>query len=129
MGALRRFAIGAALLIAAPATAQSAPDPVDRWRPIIAEASRTFGVPEAWIVAVMRAESGGHTMLDGRPITRRAGARGLMQLMPASYADLRRRPDPGTNPHEPSDHIRARTLYLPQLYTGVGNPGLFARPR
>src|SRR3546814_6906282 len=79
-------------------------------RRIIADASRTFGVPEAWIVAVMRAESGGHTMLDGRPITSRAGAMGLMQLMPASYADMRRRLDLGPNPHDPRDNIRAGTL-------------------
>src|SRR3546814_3188173 len=111
MGALRRFAIGAALLIAAPATAQSAPDPVDRWRPIIAEASRTFGVPEAWIVAVMRAESGGHTMLDGRPITSRAGAMGLrseehtselQSLMRISYAVfcLQKKKKPATHTSE-----------------------------
>ncbi|MBB5708446.1 hypothetical protein FHR21_003831 [Sphingopyxis panaciterrulae] len=35
----------------------------------------------------MRVESGGRTMLDGRPITSRAGAIGLMQLMPGTWAD------------------------------------------
>src|SRR3546814_12501033 len=126
MGALRRFAIGAALLIAAPATAQSAPDPVDRWRPIIAEASRTFGVPEAWIVAVMRAESGGHTMLDGRPITSRAGAMGLMQLIPASSADMPRRPHPRPNPHVPRDTYPHVTFHLRLMYARFVYPGIFS---
>src|SRR3546814_18303809 len=85
-------------------------------RRIIADASRTFGVPEAWIVAVMRAESGGHTMLDGRPITSRAGAMGLMQLMPASYADMRRPLDPGPNPHDPRDNLRAGTFHPRLMY-------------
>src|SRR3546814_10645940 len=57
---------------------------LDRWRDFIAEASRRFGVPEAWIRAVMKAESGGRTVLDGRPITSRAGAMGPMQVMPRS---------------------------------------------
>jgi len=46
-----------------------------RWQGLIAEASRRFGVPEAWIRAVMQAESGGRTTLD-------AGAIGLMQVIP-----------------------------------------------
>src|SRR3546814_5147096 len=74
----------------------------------------------------MRAESGGHTMLDGRPITSRAGAMGLMQLMPASYADMRRRLDLGPNPHDPRDNIRAGTFYLRLMYERFGYPGLFA---
>jgi soluble lytic murein transglycosylase-like protein len=42
-------------------------------------------VPELWIERVMRAESRGLTTLAGRPITSRAGAMGLMQIMPATW--------------------------------------------
>src|SRR3546814_7247579 len=74
----------------------------------------------------MRAESGGHTMLDGRPITSRVGAMELMQLMPASYAAMPRRLDLGPNPHDPRDNIRAGTSYLRLMYERIGYPGLFA---
>src|SRR3546814_7365352 len=53
----------------------AAQDPLDRWQPFIAEAADRFDIPAAWIRAVMQAESGGRTTLDGRPITSRAGAR------------------------------------------------------
>ena len=32
---------------------------LDRWAPFISEASRKFGLPESWIRAVVRRESGG----------------------------------------------------------------------
>lgn len=64
---------------------------ISRWDPFIAEASSRFGVPEPWIRAVMAAESAGETILDGRPITSAAGAMGLMQVMPESYAEMRLR--------------------------------------
>ncbi|HTM96743.1 MAG TPA: lytic transglycosylase domain-containing protein, partial [Croceibacterium sp.] len=62
------------LLWAAPAVA----DPLAPWDSHIAEASMRFGVPKAWIRQVMRAESGGHARVAGRPIVSRAGAMGLM---------------------------------------------------
>lgn len=75
MGPLSRLAAGLALFVAVPAAASPA---VDRWQPYIAEASLRFGIPERWIVRVMGAESGGRTVLNGRPITSHAGAMGLM---------------------------------------------------
>src|SRR3546814_2123090 len=66
-----------------------AEDRLDRWQPFIAEAADRFDIPEAWIRAVMQAESGGRTTLDGRPITSRAGAMGLMQVMPNTYEAMR----------------------------------------
>ena len=50
----------------------------------IAEASQRFGIPEHWIRAVLRAESAG----DVRAISS-AGAMGLMQVMPDTWAGLR----------------------------------------
>ncbi len=121
MGTLRCLLAVAAFATATPAHA----DPIDRWRPLIAEAAARFGVPENWIERVMRAESGGLTMLAGRPITSRAGAMGLMQLMPATWAEMRGRLGLGTNPHDPRDNILAGTLYLRLMYDRFGYPGLF----
>ncbi|MEV5023073.1 lytic transglycosylase domain-containing protein [Sphingobium sp. LMA1-1-1.1] len=126
VAALRRLALGFALLFAAPASANSQEiDPVARWHAEIADASVRFGVPVAWIERVMRAESGGMTMLDGRPITSRAGAIGLMQLMPATWAAMRATYGLGGNPHDPHDNILAGTAYLRAMYDRFGYPGLF----
>lgn len=121
MATLKPLALAVALLVATPAAA----DPVDRWRAEIAEASARFAVPVAWIERVMRAESGGHTMLGGRPITSRAGAMGLMQLMPATWMAMRAAHGLGRNPHDPHDNILAGTAYLRAMYDRFGYPGLF----
>lgn len=121
MGALRVAVAALALVAAAPAYAQS----VERWRPYIEEASARFGVPAGWIERVMRAESGGRTMLNGRPIRSHAGALGLMQLMPGTWAAMRARLGLGHNPHHPRDNILAGTLYLRLMYDRFGYPGLF----
>lgn len=99
---------------------------VERWRPIIAEASQRFGIPQSWIVAVMQVESRGRTHLAGRPITSRAGAMGLMQLMPGTWEAMRRQHGLGPNPHDPRDNIMAGTAYLRAMYDRFGYPGLFA---
>src|SRR5690606_37973063 len=123
VAALRLAALALALgMTGAHAVADAAPAVPDavvvmspavaRWTPLIREASRRFGVPEAWIAAVMRAESGGRTHLDGRPIVSRAGAMGLMQVMPGTYAAMRRRYGLGSDPHDPRDNIMAGTAYL-----------------
>ena len=116
----------ALLATAAPAAAQATVDPVARWRPYSVEASQRFGVPIAWIERVMQAESGGRTLLNGHPITSRAGAMGLMQLMPGTWADMRVRLDLGNDPYDPHDNILAGTAYLRLLYQRFGYPGLFA---
>ena len=59
--------------------------PSDRWGPYIREASGRFGVEEVLIREVMRQESGGKD-----DAVSRAGAIGLMQLMPDTYDELRR---------------------------------------
>src|SRR5678815_1732774 len=87
----------------------------------------SFGVPKAWIRAVMASESGGHTLsARGRPIRSRAGAMGLMQLMPDTYADLRRQYGLGTDPYDPHDNVIAGAAYLKWLKERYGYPGLFA---
>jgi soluble lytic murein transglycosylase-like protein len=122
MARLKLLVLAAALAAATPAAA----DPLDRWSDYIAEASARFGIPEAWIRRVMRAESGGRTTLAGRPIVSRAGAQGLMQVMPETWRDLRAAHGLGADPHDPHDNILAGTAYLRAMYDRFGYPGLFA---
>ena len=121
-GALRSLAIAAVIFISSPAAAQ----PLERWSGHIAEASDRFGVPKEWIRRVMRAESGGRTTLNGSPITSRAGAMGLMQLMPRTWAEMRDLHGLGPDPHDPRDNILAGTAYLRAMHDRFGYPGLFA---
>lgn len=138
MAALSRVVssvLAASMALAMPAVAQTADAPkisfhaapaVERWRAYIAEASRRFGIPQGWIAAVMQAESAGLTHLQGRPITSRAGAMGLMQLMPGTWAAMRRQHGLGGDPYDPHDNILAGTAYLRAMYDRFGYPGLFA---
>ncbi len=99
---------------------------VDRWQPHIAEASRKYDVPEIWIRAVMRAESAGCTSKEGHPIRSSAGAMGLMQLMPTTWAELRRQHGLGEDPDDPRNNVLAGTAYLRELADRFGAPGAFA---
>jgi hypothetical protein len=88
----------------------------------VAEASQRFGIPEAWIIAVKRAESAG----DVRAISS-AGAMGLMQVMPDTWAELRVRHRLGRNPYDPRDNILAGTAYLREMYDRYGTvPAMLA---
>jgi soluble lytic murein transglycosylase-like protein len=121
-GALRYLAVVLASAFAAPTAAQS----VDRWNSNVEEASARFGIPADWISRVIQAESNGRTMLDGRPIVSRAGAMGLMQLMPETWRDMRALLGLGGDPYDPRDNILAGTAYLRAMYDRFGYPGLFA---
>ena len=100
---------------------------LDRWTPVITEASARFNVPATWIRAVVQMESGGRTMLgENRPIVSRAGAMGLMQLMPGTYKLMRVQFRLGANPFNPRDNIYAGAAYLHQLYQHYGYPAMFA---
>jgi hypothetical protein len=112
----------AAVLYAEPARAGEVPP----WRAHVAEAAARFAIPEAWILRVIDAESGGRTHLHGRPITSPAGAMGLMQIMPGTWTELRRQHRLGPDPHDPRDNILAGTAYLRRMYERFGYPGLFA---
>ncbi len=92
---------------------------------MIEEASTRFGIPTHWIESVMRAESRGQTELNGHPIRSRAGAMGLMQLMPMTWSDMRARLALGANPDDPRDNILAGTFFLRLMYERFGYPGLF----
>ena len=100
---------------------------MQRWDPEIAQAAKRFDVPVSWIRAVMQVESGGRTMLnETTPTTSRAGAGGLMQLMPATYEDIRRTYGLGLDRFDPHDNILAGAAYLAWLREKYGYPALFA---
>lgn len=109
---------GATLAQIAPLERPASADP---YAAHIAEASRRFGVPVAWIRAVMRAESAG----DLRAISS-AGAMGLMQIMPDTWADLRVRHRLGSDPYDTRDNILAGAAYLREMYDRYGSPGFLA---
>jgi len=87
----------------------------------VAEASRRFGIPAEWILAVMRVESAGNAHAVSR-----AGAIGLMQIMPATYAELRRDLGLGADPFAVRDNVLAGTAYLRRMYDRYGSPGFLA---
>jgi Transglycosylase SLT domain len=94
---------------------------VDRWATEISAAGHRFAVPAPWIRAVMRAESGGVPS-----VTSPAGAMGLMQIMPATWAGLCRRYGLGADPYEPHDNVLAGVAYMRELLDRYGSPGFLA---
>ena len=100
---------------------------INRWDAFMTEASQRFHVPKAWIRAVMRQESGGRTMLgENQPIVSRAGAVGLMQVLPATYDEMAGEHRLGNNPFDARDNIMAGTAYLRWLHQKYGYPAMFA---
>ena len=82
----------------------------------VADAARRFGIPEAWIWAVMRVESRGVS----RAVSP-AGAMGVMQIMPATWAGLRARYGLGPDPFNVRDNIMAGAAYLREMHDRYGN--------
>ncbi|PAL19876.1 lytic transglycosylase domain-containing protein [Sphingopyxis sp. GW247-27LB] len=128
---MRRLAPFAAMLAAlslfgnAPAFGQDAAEQAQpRFIDIashVSEASLRFGLPETWIYAVMRTESAGRIGAVSS-----AGAMGLMQLMPGTWARQRTRFGLGADPFDPRDNIMAGTSYLRELYDSYGTSGFLA---
>jgi soluble lytic murein transglycosylase-like protein len=118
---VRRVLLAALVAVSAPCGAE----PPDRWAAEVAEASSRFDVPAEWIRRVIGVESGGRLRLHGRPVVSRAGAMGLMQLMPATWRDMRLMFGLGPDPFDPRDNILAGTAYLRLMYDRFGYPGLF----
>lgn len=104
-----------------PGSATCRSDSVASVTQTIAEAARRFGVPELWVRAVMRVESAGRVCAVSH-----AGAMGLMQVMPATYAELRARYRLGPDPFDVRDNLWAGVAYLRELCDRYGAPGCFA---
>lgn len=102
----------------APTRSQAASD---RYVALVAEAAQRFGIPVAWIHAVMRIESNGY-----RRAVSPKGALGLMQLMPRTWADMRARYGLGRDPFDPHDNIFAGAAFLRELHDRYGSPGFLA---
>jgi hypothetical protein len=80
--------------------------PIDQdFESIIQEAGQRYRVDPALIRAIIQAESGGNPLAVSR-----AGARGLMQLMPETAVELG-----VTNPFDPTQNIMGGTSYLRRL--------------
>lgn len=102
-------------LFASPVSADSP------YRGHIDAAAARVGLEPALIADVIAAESGG----DARAVSP-AGAMGLMQLMPATWAELRARLSLGSDPFDPADNILAGAAYLRWLRDRYGAPGFLA---
>lgn len=84
----------------------------------VADASRRSGLPQALIRAVAEAESGGAV----RAISPK-GAMGLMQIMPATWRDLRADLGLGDDPFDPRDNLLAGAVYLRRMLDRFGAEG------
>lgn len=87
----------------------------------IDEASQLFAIEPNWIQSVQSIESAGDVHARSPK-----GAMGLMQVMPATWAELRERYNLGSDPYDPHDNILAGTAYLRELLDRYGVPGAFA---
>jgi len=79
--------------------------PAGNFETVIREAGQKYGVDPSLIRAVIQAESGGNPQAVSR-----AGARGLMQLMPATAAEMG-----VTNSFDPAQNIMGGARYLRKL--------------
>ena len=87
---------------------------------LIEQAARRFAVPPSWVREVMQVESGGRTLLGGQPITSQAGAMGLMQVMPQTFAAMTQRYRLGRDPYDPRANILAGAAFLREMYDRYG---------
>ena len=121
-------AVAIATLVAKPAGAQQAqitpvttsPD-ANSAATAVSDAALRFGIPEQWIYAVMRAESAGRVNA-----TSPAGAMGLMQIMPATWAVLSARYGLGSDPYDRRANIMAGAAYIREMHDRYGAPGFLA---
>lgn len=88
---------------------------------MIRQAAERVALPPEWIRAVMLVESA----RDAHAISAK-GAMGLMQIMPATWQELRRDLALGTDPFDPQDNILAGASYLRLLHDRYGDAGFLA---
>lgn len=87
----------------------------DSFAGYMTEAAQRFGIPAAWIRAVIAAESAS----DPHAVSPK-GAMGLMQIMPETWDALRQRYALGDNPFDPRANILAGTAYLREMLDRYG---------
>lgn len=97
-----------------PLDVSGAPEPV---RELVTREAEAAGVPAELALRVAGAESAfQHTGRSGAVRQSRAGARGLMQLMPDTAAEL------GVDPDDLEQNARGGVLYLRQMLDRFGDP-------
>lgn len=82
----------------------------------VSEAAQRFGIPDAWIWAVIRVESRGNPRALS-PV----GAIGLMQIMPTTWTMLTTRFGLGGDPYDPRANIHAGAAYLRLMWDRYGD--------
>jgi soluble lytic murein transglycosylase-like protein len=134
MAAGRAFSLTAALLSAALPTGGTAKaESPQRLLPseqspeshpftaFVSEASQRFGLPSAWIEAIIAVESAN----DPHALSPK-GAMGLMQIMPSTWAAWRDRLNLGSDPFDPRANILVGTAFLREMLDHYGSPGFLA---
>jgi soluble lytic murein transglycosylase-like protein len=96
-----------------PATVRDLCPMPKRYRPAFETAARDTHLPLALLVAVARVESN----LDHRALSS-AGARGLLQVMPPTAAELQ------LDPNHPDSNVLAGARYLKQMLARFDSPDL-----
>ena len=85
-------------------------------RQAITDQANSQGVPSAIALAVARAESGiAQWTASGNLVVSPAGAIGVMQLMPATAAEL------GVDPTDPLQNIQGGVAYLAMMFSKYGD--------
>jgi soluble lytic murein transglycosylase-like protein len=92
-----------------PETQQKFQAMVQNWKEWVDEAVLDYRVPESWIWAIMWSESQGNPEAKSK-----AGALGLMQVMPFHFKQ-------GEEPFNPRTNIRAGVRYLQEIRGKVNN--------
>jgi soluble lytic murein transglycosylase-like protein len=114
---MKRLVLTLLVVLTAPGVARAQ----DLLQPHIAVAATRFDLPVRLIEEVIAAESDGKVGAVSP-----AGAMGLMQLMPGTWAALRARLALGADPFDPADNILAGAAYLRELRDRYGAPGFLA---
>lgn len=83
--------------------------PTDQWRGMIEQVANEYGVDPDAVEAIMMLESDGNERAYSK-----AGAIGLMQVMPFNF-------QPGEDPWDPATNIRAGVRYFAAKYKEFGN--------
>lgn len=98
---------------AAPVAATRVPEKLtdQQLKPMLAQAEKNYDIDEDLLASVIRQESGGHSHAVSR-----AGAQGLMQLMPGTASDLGVQ-----NTFAPGQNIKGGTAYLDWLLKRYDN--------